>query len=290
MSPKQQNLLDLAQQGDINALITLMNRSLRHQGITVKASFKDNCLKVLFESAEIPDKHATIAKIIRGIKQLEVRSITTLKVYGKKLDEKKPSWVEQVAIEPLELTATNASNVPERNQPQVVADETGVNTAPVQLTSRLPEVTPLPDPKPSIEVNWYETRSHILIVGLLIIFFPLGLWSMWKHARWTTRTKGFVTAGIALILLTRIDLLQPLTTRSPASSTSPSSATPAPSSPSNQRVFIGRNELGHEIWADEDCIILKGIREYDLKRLNTDIFELKRSIKAETGVQCVLFE
>jgi len=42
--------------GNVEALAALMNRSAT-QGITVKAIFKDSCLQILLESAQVPNQH-----------------------------------------------------------------------------------------------------------------------------------------------------------------------------------------------------------------------------------------
>jgi len=51
---------ELAQQGNVEALVALMNRSLQPKGITVvKAAFKDGCLQILLESAQVPEQQAS---------------------------------------------------------------------------------------------------------------------------------------------------------------------------------------------------------------------------------------
>ncbi|MHC5858957.1 hypothetical protein [Nostoc sp.] len=43
----QPNLLELAKQGDAQAITSLMNRQLQPKGITVKVALKDACLEAL---------------------------------------------------------------------------------------------------------------------------------------------------------------------------------------------------------------------------------------------------
>jgi hypothetical protein len=52
------------------------------------------------------------------------------------------------------------------------------------------------------KLRWYETESPVLIIILLIVFFPLGLWSMWKYAKWSSKAKGVITGIITLLVLT----------------------------------------------------------------------------------------
>ncbi|MEP0872907.1 hypothetical protein NDA01_24115 [Trichocoleus desertorum AS-A10] len=51
------------------------------------------------------------------------------------------------------------------------------------------------------KLNWYESDSPALIVVMLIVFFPLGLWSMWRYAKWPNKTKGIVTGAVVAIAL-----------------------------------------------------------------------------------------
>src|SRR5699024_10261846 len=50
----------------------------------------------------------------------------------------------------------------------------------------------------SIE-KWYEQTW--VIVLFLIFFFPVGLYLMWRYAKWPTVVKTIVTAGIAVLFL-----------------------------------------------------------------------------------------
>ncbi len=67
----QENLLELAKQGNSKAIATLINRQLQPKGITVKANFKDRCLQIVLESAQIPDQEALVVFIRKGITSLE---------------------------------------------------------------------------------------------------------------------------------------------------------------------------------------------------------------------------
>lgn len=49
------------------------------------------------------------------------------------------------------------------------------------------------------ELKWYQKPTGIII--LLIFFFPVGLYLMWKNELWTKQTRWIVTAVIVLILV-----------------------------------------------------------------------------------------
>jgi len=71
----QPNLLELAKQGDAQAIASLMNRQLQPKGITVKVALKDACLQIMLESAQVPNQQALVAFVRKGIVGLGAASI-----------------------------------------------------------------------------------------------------------------------------------------------------------------------------------------------------------------------
>ena len=67
-------------------------------------------------------------------------------------------------------------------------------------------------------------------------------------------------------------------------------STPGDADTNSGRRYLGRSQSGYELWADDDCIYVKGITEGDLARLGTDVWGFKKAVKAETGYGCVLYE
>lgn len=62
--------------------------------------------------------------------------------------------------------------------------------------------------------------------------------------------------------------------------------------PSSSRTYIGTSPSGshYSLWKEGTCIVVTGLTEGDLRRLNTDLSGFKQVIKDETGTQCVLIE
>ena len=53
---EQQNILQLAKQGNAKAIAALMNRSLQPKGMTVvKAALKDGCFQIMLEADPAPE-------------------------------------------------------------------------------------------------------------------------------------------------------------------------------------------------------------------------------------------
>ena len=48
-------------------------------------------------------------------------------------------------------------------------------------------------------LKWYQKTSGVIV--LLILFFPVGLYLMWKNDLWTKKTRWIVTSVIALFVI-----------------------------------------------------------------------------------------
>ncbi|UBF24584.1 hypothetical protein K9N68_23275 [Kovacikia minuta CCNUW1] len=99
MSTFQPNYLELAKQGDPNAIATLMNRSLQAKGITTKAFLKDRCLSLFLESDQAPDQQILSTLVYKGLVSLGITAIQTVKLYGRKKDSDFPDWQQEFILD-----------------------------------------------------------------------------------------------------------------------------------------------------------------------------------------------
>lgn len=61
--------------------------------------------------------------------------------------------------------------------------------------------------------------------------------------------------------------------------------------PEKEWIYLNKSHTGYSLWIDKKgCIIVKDLRESDLQRLNSSIFEFKKAIELETGAGCVIFK
>lgn len=284
MTTSRTNLLQLAKQGNPKAIASLINRSLQPKGITAKAVLKNGCLQVMLESStQVPDQAAFVAFVSHGVSNLGVESIKTLRVFGKQMGEDLPAWIEELQLQkPVKDELNHMPSVAlEKNSQQYNSSDiiSEFNSERKVTNSKIDKLLSEPTPKQKAKLKWYETDSPTLIIGLLIIFFPIGLWSMWKYAKWSPKTKAIITGVIALLLLVN----------SFNQTSSEQTATARPSS-TQSRTFIGTSPTGYQLWADASCVYVVGITEADLARLNTDVWGFKEAVKSQTGYRCVLFE
>lgn len=92
------NLLQLAQQGDPEAITTLMNRVLQPKGATAEVRTWDNCLHIFVSSTRTLNQSALASFIRRGMESLGVGSVQTVKVYGIKVGEESPVWTDEFEV------------------------------------------------------------------------------------------------------------------------------------------------------------------------------------------------
>lgn len=94
----QQNILELAKQGNPKAITALINLHLQPQGVTAKAAVKDGYLQIILESAQVPEQQALAEFVNREIRNLEIKSIKIVKVCGQQTGEEVPAWSERFEL------------------------------------------------------------------------------------------------------------------------------------------------------------------------------------------------
>lgn len=93
------DILELAKQGYVDAIAHLLKQSLQPHDITVKVSRKDDCFKVVLESAEVPEQDYLVAFILREMTSLKIKSIRKVKVYGQYTKTFDPAWYQEFELE-----------------------------------------------------------------------------------------------------------------------------------------------------------------------------------------------
>ena len=88
------NLVDLANQGDIDALVSLIEESLKDAKI-IKSELKNGCLKLIVEAAVLRRRkiEALVTKIVTD---LELDTIAKIMLYGQKTGEDFPEWTSEL--------------------------------------------------------------------------------------------------------------------------------------------------------------------------------------------------
>ncbi len=94
----QLNLLELAKQGNAQAIATLMNRQLQSKGITTKTTFTQGCLTIIAESEDIPEQKFLVDFLRKGITNLMAEGIQRVIVQGRITGKTAPAWRESFEL------------------------------------------------------------------------------------------------------------------------------------------------------------------------------------------------
>ncbi|MGC9526798.1 MAG: hypothetical protein ACP5D7_14795 [Limnospira sp.] len=91
--------LELAKQGDPQAIATVINHSLKAKAdISADVFREDNSLHIMLEGDSVPGNQAKLVAFLRnGLTNLDISSIYTAKVYGRQLGDD-PAWEEEIVL------------------------------------------------------------------------------------------------------------------------------------------------------------------------------------------------
>ncbi len=93
-----QNLKVLAKQGNIKAVTALINQRLQSSKTIAKVSLKGSRLQIMLESSEVPEQKQMVSLLQTEILKLEIKGVTSLKLYGKETGEDFPDWQDEVSL------------------------------------------------------------------------------------------------------------------------------------------------------------------------------------------------
>ncbi|AFZ13849.1 hypothetical protein Cri9333_3010 [Crinalium epipsammum PCC 9333] len=161
----QQNLLELAKQGDAKAIATLMNSQLQPKGLKAKVSIANNCLMVIAESVDPdstqPPSHSFIVNFVRkGITALNPEEIHRVVVWGKAPGNKAPAWRDDFKLSEPDLR----NNFVEQEN----------NFKPQQENIQPENVAP-PKPKKPLKLfsnsHIFMQTENLVIAGVIFVLF-----------------------------------------------------------------------------------------------------------------------
>ncbi len=94
-----QDPLELAKQGNIQAIDALLGRMLGPRGVAAKSVLNQGHLHVLLESETVPDQSTLVPFVHQAISRLGSTQFKSLTVYGRQRDQQgKPSWSQVVNL------------------------------------------------------------------------------------------------------------------------------------------------------------------------------------------------
>ena len=171
------NFLELAKQGNAKAITVLMNRQLEPKGITAKAVLKYGCLQVMVESAQAPNQQALVEFIRKGVASLQTASIQKVKIYGRQTGEEFPVWNQEIEIGSQSNPFSDFSSYPNQASHLIYTPE-------------------------NKQQHWYEQEINIFL--LVLFFWPVGIYLMWKYSKTSTLAKWIITFFCSLTFFAAI--------------------------------------------------------------------------------------
>jgi hypothetical protein len=85
------HVLELAKQGDPQAIAALINRNLNPQGINAKVIAQASHFKILLEGLDTPEQGKLTQYLIQGLRQVGA-NVSTLEIYGKRNGVQEYDW------------------------------------------------------------------------------------------------------------------------------------------------------------------------------------------------------
>ncbi len=94
----ERNLLQLAKQGDAEAIAELLNRSLHQRGITAQARLQDDTLHVFLDAIDLPAPQDIMPFVQQSVASLGVPLIRMVQVYGRRRGDMQPAWQQGTTL------------------------------------------------------------------------------------------------------------------------------------------------------------------------------------------------
>lgn len=106
----QSNILELAKQGDAKSIASAINYLLQDKDIIAQADIKDNCLRVLLESTQVPPQQSSVKFIHQLMLKLAIESIKIVKIYGRQKGQSYAAWRDSIILNnPIQELASESS-------------------------------------------------------------------------------------------------------------------------------------------------------------------------------------
>lgn len=147
------SLLQRAKQGDPEAIAALMNLTLEPRGVTADVVRIQDCLHISFSSSRVLNKNTVIRFTRKGLKNLAAKPIHKVKLYGMKVGEELPIWVEEVGL--LEAEENTATHLTPSTDDQPLVNAPSIQHPPVLLQA-------LTQLQKTLNVYWvgFNTQAH----------------------------------------------------------------------------------------------------------------------------------
>ncbi|GAP95260.1 type IV pilin-like G/H family protein [Leptolyngbya sp. NIES-2104] len=172
---EQSNLLELAKQGEPNAIAALMNAVLSPKGITAHAGMDEDCLCIFLESQKPLNQETLVAFIQKGLLELGNDSIRSVRAQGKRIGEEGVAWTREFTVRSTEPTSRVATLTPpaeiEAHEEEIVEEHLEEEVEEEPLSFR----------------GWLKTRWRVYAIPVVLVviggFIAGGTTAFWSTAK-----------------------------------------------------------------------------------------------------------
>jgi YVTN family beta-propeller protein len=136
----QQAIVLSAQQGDADAIASLINQAFAQKNITATTRLEGNCLQVTLLSEQIPPQDTCVYVISEGIKALGIPSIKSVQVNGQQPHSQSPAWSQTFDL--LSFVSFPAPQPAKPNPPSLQGKTAAVKLPPSETIETEPKLKP----------------------------------------------------------------------------------------------------------------------------------------------------
>ncbi len=172
------NLIELAKLGDPQAIAALMNQSLESRGMRATVDRQGDCLEVMLEAERIPNRQSLTAFVQKGIDNLGIQSISSIRILGQQFGASYPAWMQELHLDtspdaeigtaslPIQSeTAIDSSRIPDEPATPLEGDDFSVTDS-IDASS-LVESGQVPDSSAELNELWTPESEPNFLQELL---------------------------------------------------------------------------------------------------------------------------
>ncbi|GAB4291259.1 MAG: hypothetical protein Fur0025_26440 [Oscillatoriaceae cyanobacterium] len=170
------HILELAKQGDAEAISELINRSLQPKGVTATVKLTSGHLSVTLSAAKVPSQKVFAPFIHQGTITLAAPSIQSLTVAGLAAGRSSPNWVEEFNLGGKTQVQVGSTVTPSRSAPAPAKAKPSLDSKPSrqkrQSTKKPLPSSPEPPPESSLSPDFSATPEEAENLLYSIGLFP----------------------------------------------------------------------------------------------------------------------
>lgn len=179
----QINLMEMAKQGDVNALAALMNRSLRVHGIFAELNLAQGCLVVSAMYEQTPPNKASLVDMLkRGLANLHPKGVQRVMIQAMSIRDRSISWQAAFILPTTKVEQPSSSALSSIAAKIPGLAQAGANT----VIQTMPQKTAVLEAAPEAKAPPFEGFRKQAIGGYILL--ALGVIMMFTGLGQTTQT------------------------------------------------------------------------------------------------------